>query len=123
MFVLAHAEARRRAIECITAAPAGFVVTVREPARTVSQNAALWPLLDAFSRQLKWPVNGRLCELEPDEWKDLLSAAFEGETRVAEGLNGGSVILGQRTSQFSKKRFSEFLEFLHSVAAERGVNL
>lgn len=123
MFVLSHQEARRRAAECIASAPDGFVVTVREPSRSVSQNAALWRILDAFSRQLKWPVNGVMCELEPDEWKDLATAAFERENRIAEGLNGGHVILGQRTSQFSKKRFSEFLEFLHSVAAERGVEL
>lgn len=31
------------------------------------------------------------------------------------------VLLGARTSKFNRKEFSDFLEFLHSVAADRGV--
>jgi hypothetical protein len=30
-------------------------------------------------------------------------------------------MLGLRTSKMGKKQFSEFLDFLHSVAADRGV--
>jgi hypothetical protein len=37
------------------------------------------------------------------------------------GLSGGMVLLGQRTSKFSKAKFSDFLEFLHATAIERGV--
>jgi len=71
---------------------------------------------------LKWPVNGELTALTPEEFKDILTAAFYGETvRLAAGLNGGVVMLGKRTSKFSKKQFSEWLEFLNFVAAERGV--
>lgn len=39
------------------------------------------------------------------------------------GLDGGVVMLGQRTSQFSKREFSEWLEFLHATAADRGVTV
>ena len=124
LFILAHEQARRSAVSYVAKAPEGYVVTISEPKRTLDQNAAMWPILDAFSRQREWPVNGRMCKLEPDEWKDILSAAFEQESvRVAMGLNGGVVMLGRRTSKMSKARFSDFLEFLNATAADRGVDL
>jgi hypothetical protein len=81
-------------------------------------------LLECFSQQLQWPVNGAMVNLEPEEWKDILTAAYRNETqRVAMGLNGGMVMLGMRTSKMTKAEFSEFIEFIHAVAAERDVNL
>lgn len=69
-------------------------------------------------------MNGKMVKLEPEEFKDILSAAFRQETaRLAIGLNGGVVMLGLRTSKMSKREFSEFIEFVMSVAAERQVNL
>lgn len=122
LFILAHPEARRRAAQCVAEAPEGWRVTVEPPKRTLDQNALLWPLLECFSKQLEWPVNGRMVKLEPDEWKDILSAAYKQESqRVAMGLNGGMVMLGLRTSKMTKAQFSEFIEFLLSVAADRGV--
>ncbi|MBY0438783.1 MAG: recombination protein NinB, partial [Burkholderiales bacterium] len=48
--------------------------------------------------------------------------AFHGETvRLAAGWNGGVVMLGLRTSQFGKRRFSEWIDFLHACAAEKDV--
>ena len=122
-FVLVGHTQRAAASLEIFNAPDGTHVTIGESARTLDQNAAQWPILEAFARQLRWPVNGHMVELEADDWKDILTAAFERESRVAEGLNGGHVLLGQRTRQYSKAKFSEWLEFLHSVAAERGVEL
>lgn len=123
-FILAHAEARRRAQECIASAPDGYVVTVQEPARNLDQNALMWVLLQAFSDQLQWPVNGAMVKLTPEEWKDLLSAAYKRESqRVAMGLDGGMVMLGLRTSKLSKRQFGEFIEFIQSVAVDRGVEL
>lgn len=122
VFVLSHSEARRRAVQTCQEAPDGFVVTVAEPTRNLEQNAAQWPILEAFSEQLEWPVNGRMTKMAAEDWKDLLTAAFRRElARVAPGLDGGMVLLGARTSKFSKKQFSDWLEFLHSVAADRGV--
>lgn len=124
VFILAHDEARRRALEAVKTAPDGFKVTIAEPSRTLDQNAAQWPILEAFSAQLQWPVNGAMCTLEPEEWKDILTAAFRREAvRVAQGLDGGMVMLGMRTSKMPKKTFSEYLDFLHATAVERGVNV
>ena len=99
-------------------------VTVVDEGRSLEQNAAQWPILDAFSSQLQWPVNAELVYMSAEEWKDLLTAAFNRETvRIAKGLDGGVVMLGLRTSRFTKKRFSEWLDFLNATAALRGVRI
>lgn len=121
-FILAHDLARATAIQCVMDAPDGYVVVVQERNRTLDQNAAQWPILQAFARQLQWPVNGRMVAMTEAEWKDVLTAAFRNETaRLAMGLDGGVVMLGHRTREFGKKEFSEWLEFLHATAADRGV--
>jgi hypothetical protein len=122
-FVLVHADARARAVDFVRTAPEGYEVLVKEPTRSTDANAAMWPILDAFSEQLEWPVNGVMTKLTPAEWKSLLSAAFRKETRVALGLDGGFVMLGERTSSFGKREFSDFLEFLHATASARGVTV
>lgn len=124
VFILSHQTARQRAQQAIQTAQDGHVVTLSEPTRNLEQNAAQWPILQAFSDCLVWPVNGRMETLTPDEWKDILTAAFRREsTRVAMGLDGGMVMLGARTSAMSKREFSEWLEFLHATAVDRGIEL
>ena len=124
VFGLVHAEARRRAVAAVANAPDGYRVTVEPPKRTLDQNSLLWPVLECFSAQLEWPVNGRMVKMTAEDWKDLLSAAYRRESqRVAMGVDGGMVMLGLRTSKMNKREFSEFLEFVFSVAADRGVVL
>lgn len=121
---IVSAQARKAALEVVRTAPEGMVVEVRPSTRTLEQNAAQWPILTAFSRQLQWPVNGRLEWMTPEEWKDVLTSAFrQQQPRLAAGLDGGVVMLGMRTSQMGKAEFSEWLDFLHAVAADRGVEL
>ncbi|MDM0041861.1 recombination protein NinB [Variovorax sp. J22R193] len=123
-FKLQHPQARANAVEAVRAAPEGYVVVVSEASRNLDQNAAQWPILQAFADQLQWPVNGSMVWMSAEEWKDVLSAAFKRETvRVAMGLDGGMVMLGSRTSEFGKKQFSDWLEFLHATAAAREVDL
>lgn len=123
LFIMAHDTARANAVEAVRNAPAGYRVEIKPASRSLDQNAAQWPILQAFADQLLWPVNGQMVHLTADEWKDILTCAFEGDTnpRLAMGLNGGVVMLGKRTSKFSKAKFSEYLEFLQAVAADRGV--
>ena len=86
--ILAGPLQRRTAHAYIDAAPDGYVMTLAEPSRSLDQNAAQWPYLDAFSKQLLWPVNGSLVQMEPEEWKDVLTSAFHNESvRLAMGLN------------------------------------
>lgn len=123
-FIIIDSSIRARACYAIQMAPDGYHVIIQEPTRNLDQNAAQWPILESFSEQLFWPVNGVMNELTPEEWKDILTAAFKRETvRVAQGLDGGIVMLGRRTREFGKKEFSDWLEFLHATAADRGVNI
>jgi hypothetical protein len=114
--------AKKAACREILAAPEGHVVTLAEPTRTLDQNAAQWPYLEAFAEQLEWPINGQMTKITADDWKDILTCAFRNESpRVAMGLSGGMVLLGQRTSKFNKKDFSDWMEFLVSTAIDRDV--
>jgi len=116
--------AKKAACREILAAPEGHVVTLAEPNRTLDQNAAQWPYLEAFAQQLEWPVNGVMTRITSDDWKDILTCAYRNESpRVAMGINGGMVLLGQRTSKFSKKDFAEWMEFLVATAVDRGVTV
>lgn len=122
--IISHEQARLNASELCRSMPDGVVVQFKEPSRSLEQNAMLWVLLGKFSAQLQWPVNGRMTRLTPDEWKDILSAAYKRETqRVAAGIDGGMVMLGLRTSKLGKREFAEFIEFIQSVAAGRCVDL
>lgn len=120
---LINHQVRQRAAELCWETPADHVVTFSEPTRSLDQNAAQWPILEAFASQLQWPVNGLMSWLTADEWKDVLTAAFERESvRLAMAFDGpGVVMLGQRTSKYGKGKFSEWLEFLHAAAALKGV--
>ena len=103
---------------------ARWILSIKMETRTQAQNRLMWPLLAVFAEKLEWPVNGYMTKMDPDDWKDILSAAFKGENvRLAMGLNGGIVLLGQRTSKFSKAEFSDWIEFLYATAADRGVTL
>lgn len=122
VFVLTHEQARQRALECVRTAPEGFGVAVGEPTRTLQQNAAQWPILEAFSQQLRWPINGAIVKMSADDWKDVLTATFRGEqARLSQTLDGRVVMLGARTSEFTKPEFSDWIAFLEATAADRGV--
>lgn len=124
-FVINNELIRANAIAYISTLPVGSSITTDTDAnRNLEQNSAQWPILAAFSKQLLWPVNGQMVKMSDEEWKDVLTAGFKEETaRLAMGLDGGVVMLGRRTSRFSKKVFSEWLEYLHAIAAMRGVVL
>jgi len=99
-----------------------IAITAAETKRSLEQNALMWVILSAWSKQVDWPINGRMGKITPDEWKDILTAAFLGETgRVAPGLTGGMVLLGCRTRDFSGKQMTDFLTFLHAESDGRGV--
>ena len=123
-FYLVHAQARALALRALLAAADGVCITIGMVTRSLEQNAAMWPILNSFSKQLMWPVNGALVYMTKKEWKDVLTAGFRQETpRIADGINGGSVMLGVSTREFSKEEFSEWLEFLNATAADRGVEV
>lgn len=109
--------------QIIDQAPNDYVCEIKEKTRTLEQNAFQWPYLLGFSKQIQWPVNGEMVWLSPDEWKDILTAAFERETnpRLAAGFDGGVVMLGRRTSKYGKKQFAAWMEWLIAAASLKGI--
>jgi len=101
-----------------------MMVTIQKVTRTLAHNAVQWPILNAFSEQLVWPVNGAMVKLSGEEWKHILTAAYRQETaRIAQGLDGGMVMLGHKTREFKAAEWSDWMAFLESVAADRGVRV
>lgn len=119
---LVHDEARRRAAKDCMDAQEGWIVTVSEPTRTLDQNAAQWPLLQAFADQKQLCINGKMEWVTDEDWKDALTGVFSGEMRMA-ALDGKVIMLPQRTSRMVKSAFSNWLEFLHAMAAQMDIDL
>ncbi|HOD33463.1 MAG TPA: recombination protein NinB [Holophaga sp.] len=108
--------ARQNAAKAVMQAPEGFVVTIQEPTRNLTQNSRLWASLTEVSRQVDWHGN----RLTPDEWKDVFSAALKRQ-KVVPGIDGGFVVIGARTSKMSKREFGELLELVYAFGAQHGV--
>ena len=102
-----------------------MICSICEERRSTAANAAMWPILEAWAGQRQWPVNGALQSLSSEEWKDILTAAFEGDTtpRLSPGLEGGIVMLGRKTSHYGKKRFSEWLDWLNAASHHAGIKV
>ena len=83
VFKLVHTQARRLAVETVQTAPDGYCVTVSEPARSLEQNAAQWPYLAGFAQQKQLCINGVMQYVTDDDWKDVLTACWNGEMRMA----------------------------------------
>lgn len=97
------------------------VITVGEPTRSLESNAAMWAMLADISRQVQWPVDGRMQYLAPEEWKTILSAGLLKEQRIAQGIAGGFVMLGQRTSRMTQREMGELLDLIGAFGAEHNV--
>ena len=124
IYFLVHDTARRLAAAQCQIAPDGYVCRIEPPSRTLDQNSYQWPYLEGFSKQLQWPVNGELVWLTKEEWKDILTCAFEEEVkpRLAMGFEGaGMVMLGRKTSQYGKRKFALWMEWLMAAAALKGI--
>ena len=115
-YIMSHELARQRAIQAVQSAPAGHVVTIKEPTRSLDQNALLWPLLTELSEQVNWYGQ----KLEPDEWKDVMTAGLKKQKAVP-GIDGGFVMVGSRTSKMSKAEFSDLVELIYAFGAQHGV--
>lgn len=109
--------ARKAICRHVLTAPEGHIVSIAEPKRNLEQNAKMWAMLADVSEQTDWHGN----KLNPEEWKDLLSAGLVQSKVVPNMTGNGFVILGQRTSKLSKSQFAALIELITAFAVERGV--
>lgn len=63
---------------------------------TPEQRRKFFACIDDIRKQVPWPVNGELVAMHKDDWKLVFCAALVKETRIAQGLEGGHVVLGLR---------------------------
>jgi hypothetical protein len=115
-YVLSHALARNRALECVRDAPEGYVVTVNEPTRNLEQNALIHALLNSLGDELGWVFSGQPVDL--DDLKSIFMAAYRKATnqhvRFVIGIDGQPVVLNWRTRNLSKRECAEFIEFVQA---------
>lgn len=97
------------------------VVTEAKPTRTTEQNSRLWALLTDVSRQVQWPVDGKLQTLTPEEWKDIFTASHTKGQRVAQGIEGGFVMLGSHTSRMSVGDMIDLQTIIEAFGVEHDV--
>jgi len=89
--------------------------------RSIIANAKMWAMLADIARQVEWPVNGVMTRLDAEDWKALITAAAKNEIRMAQGINGGVVMLGVSTRKMTVEEMSNVIEQLYAFGAERGV--
>jgi hypothetical protein len=89
--------------------------------RTPDQNKKMWAMLRDISAQVKWRVNSSMVYMTPEDWKDVLTAGLTKNSRIADGIEGGFVMLGEHTSKMTKERMAELIEFMLWFGSERNV--
>lgn len=105
-----------RIVDC---APAGSVMEVSAPKRTLDQNAKLWALLSDISRA---KPQGRVMTTE--QWKCVFIDALGIKARWVPSLDGESVVnTGYRSSRLTKAQMSDLIEMMTAYAAEHGIEL
>lgn len=93
-----------------------LTLEVKQATRSTEQNALLWVTLGEIASQVTWYGH----KFDAEDWKHILSAGLKKQ-RVAPGIDGGFVVLGQKTSRMTKAEFSELLEFAFAFGAQQNV--
>jgi hypothetical protein len=122
LFVLAHQEARRRAMAAVANAPEGFRVKVEPPCRTLDQNAKFHAICGDLAKSGQtWAGKRRTLE----QWKVLLvsghSVATKHGAEMVPGLEGEFVNLRESTARMDKARSSSLLEYAIAFCATAGI--
>jgi 2-phospho-L-lactate guanylyltransferase (CobY/MobA/RfbA family) len=121
IFHLINPLVRRNAAHACANAPEGYRVEIKPRTRTLAQNDLLWSILTDISKQVQFVVNGSLVSISPEEVKDILTAGLRREVRMAMGIDGGMVLLGQRTSKMTVRQMTDLVDLAHAFGNERGV--
>lgn len=100
----------------IDRAPHGWIVTLKEPTRTVDQNARMWAMLTDLSKQQPDGIVET-----PDGWKMLVMHAAGHECQFMQGLDGRPFPVGFRSSRLSVRQASDLMDWISAYGDERGV--
>ncbi len=115
--ILTNDRARQFAASAVMKAPEGFICEIKEPTRSVMQNARLWALLTDVSQQVDW--YGK--KLSPEDWKHVFTSSLR-KLEVIPNLEGnGFVALGLSTSRMSVKEICDLQTLIEAFGAEHNV--
>ena len=76
----------------------------------------MWPLLEDLAQQVNWYGQ----KLTKEEWKDVMTAALKKQ-RAVPGIDGGFVVLGEKTSRYTKQELSDLIEQIFAFGAQHNV--
>ena len=98
-----------------------LTLEIKQATRSTEQNSLFWSLLGDLSRQCEWAVDGQMVKLSPEDVKNILTASLKRHQRMARGIDGGLVILGQSTSRMTVAEMAELIELGHCFGNQHGV--
>lgn len=128
-FILAHDEARRRALQAVREAPAGFSVVVAPPQKKREQEEKYHAMIADIARQVeyagrKWDADDMKRLLVDEFAEDMRQAGspLHHDSRVVPSFDGRRIVqLGVQTRHFYVREASDFIEYLYSFGAQHGV--
>jgi len=91
-------------------------VVLQRPARSLSQNGKMWPMLTDVSKQVNWYGE----KLDTEDWKDVCMSSLNKQ-RAVPGIDGGFVGLSKRTSKLDKEGFAQLIEVIYAFGSEQNV--
>ena len=112
----AFREAYETVLEWLAAGSVQVTITELDK-RTMAQNALMWALLTEISKAVDW--HGM--KLQPEDWKEMISAVLHGQRSVPSIEGKGFVILGARTSRMTKKQMGDMIEACYAFGAQQGM--
>lgn len=92
-----------------------------EDTHSDEQRKRLWAMLTDLSKQLQWPVDGELQWLTKEDWKWIILAGLKRHQRIAKGIDGGFVVLGQSIRELRVKEMAEMIEILFAFGDTHGI--
>ena len=117
LYILAHHEARRRAMAAVADAPDGYVIKVQPPTRSLDQNAKFHAICSDLAG-VPWAGKPRSAA----EWKVLLVSGHAVATKegaeVVPGLEGEFINIRESTAAMSKKRGASLIEYAQAFASQ-----
>ena len=118
-FVLRNDQVRARAAARCHSAETGTAVRFQPSTRSLEQNAKMWAMLQDLADQVPWPVDGVEQKLTKEEWKAITTAGLRKTQRVAHGIEGGFVLLGESTSKMTVGEMRELVDFIDYFGSTR----
>lgn len=76
-------------------------------------------MLTDLSRQRKWRVDGELQYLTKEDWKWIILAGLKRHQRLAEGIEGGFVVLGESIRGLKKQEMTDMIELMFAFGAQQ----